>query len=209
GCRARESPMWQKFFVEIRKFGLIAAFLFFFFGAFATYRRLILREYQIDYFQYGYSLIEALVLGKVILLGDLFHLGDRFRGKPLIVPTLYRTFAFSILVLAFAVLEHLVKGFIHGDSAAVVLAEIASTSGAEIVYKIVLFFFAFIPFFEVGEIRNLFEGGKLFELFFERGTPVRVLPGVAKAAPLQQSGGHHLLLSRPPAVIATPRDAQA
>src|SRR5262249_314700 len=164
GCRARESPMWQKFFVEIRKFGLIAAFMFFFFGAFATYRRLILREYQIDYFQYGYSLIEALVLGKVILLGDLFHLGDRFRGKPLIVPPLYRTFAFSIMVLAFAVLEHLVKGFIHGDSAAVVLVEIASTSGAEIGSKMIVMFIAFIPMFAIWEISNLFDEGKLFEL---------------------------------------------
>jgi hypothetical protein len=31
--------MWQKFLVEMRKFALVAAFLFFFCGAFATYRR--------------------------------------------------------------------------------------------------------------------------------------------------------------------------
>jgi hypothetical protein len=107
---AKENLMWQRFLVEMRKFALVASFLFFFFGAFATYRRLILSEYDIDYFQYGYALVEALVLGKVILLGDLFRLGDRFHGKPLIVPTLYRTFAFSVLVLVFAVSEHFARG---------------------------------------------------------------------------------------------------
>ena len=108
--------MWRKFLVEMRKFAIVASFLFFFFGAFATYRRLILSEYQIDYFQYGYALIQALVLGKVVLIGEIFHLGGRFHGKPLIFPTLYKTFSFSILVLVFAVLEHFVKGFIHGEN---------------------------------------------------------------------------------------------
>ena len=74
--------MWQRFVVEMRKFALIASFLFFFFGAFATYRRLILSEYQIDYFQYGYALIEALVLGKVILVGEIFHLAIGFTASP-------------------------------------------------------------------------------------------------------------------------------
>ena len=64
--------MLQRFFVETRKFALVAAYLFFFFGAFNNYRRLILREYDIEYFQYGISLIEALILGKVVLWAKSF-----------------------------------------------------------------------------------------------------------------------------------------
>jgi hypothetical protein len=37
---------------------------FFFFAAFNNYQRLILRQDHIEYFQYGYSLIEALILGQ-------------------------------------------------------------------------------------------------------------------------------------------------
>lgn len=103
--------MWRKFLVEMRKFAIVASFLFFFFGAFATYRRLILSEYQIDYFQYGYALIQALVLGKVVLIGEIFQLGERFHGKPLIFPTLYKTFSFSILVLVFRRAGTLRQGF--------------------------------------------------------------------------------------------------
>ena len=175
GAVVKESLMLQKFYAEMRKFALISLFLFLFFGAFATYRRLILSEYQIDYFQYGYSLIEALVLGKVIMLGDLFHLGDRFRGKPLIVPTLYRTLAFSLLVLAFSLLEHFVKGFIQGKDIAAILADIAAKGGADIAAKILVMFIAFIPMFAIWEIAQLFDEGKLFELFFERGSAANAI----------------------------------
>ena len=179
--------MWQRFVVEMRKFVLIASFLFFFFGAFATYRRLILSEYQIDYFQYGYALIEALVLGKVILVGEIFHLGDRFHGKPLIVPTLYRTVSFSILVLVFAVLEHFVKGFIHGERIAAIVGDLAAKDGADIGARILVMFIAFIPMFAIWEIANLFDEGKLFELFFERGgTAGTSLPAMSKPASLRQ-----------------------
>jgi hypothetical protein len=184
---AKETLIWQRFVAEMRKFALVASFLFFFLGAFATYRRLILSEYQIDYFQYGYALIESLVLGKVILLGEIFHLGDRFHGKPLIVPTLYRTFSFSILVLVFAVLEHFVKGFIHGENIAVIFGELAAKGGAEIGSRILVMFIAFIPMFAIWEIANLFAEGKLFELFFERGgTAGNSLPDMTKAASLRQ-----------------------
>jgi len=38
--------------------------------------------------------LEALVLAKVILIGDVLRLGRRFEDKPLIVPTLYKTVVF-------------------------------------------------------------------------------------------------------------------
>jgi hypothetical protein len=177
----------QKFLAEMWKFALVALYLFLFFGAFATYRRLILSQYQINYLHYGYSLIEALVLGKVILLGDVFRLGDRFHGKPLIVPTLYRTLIFSLLVLAFTLLEHFVEGFIHGQSVAAVLGEIAAKGGADIAAKILVMFIAFIPMFAIWEISNLFEKGKLFELFFEHGgKEAAELSEMTKAASLRQ-----------------------
>jgi hypothetical protein len=177
--------MWQKFLVEMRKFAVVASFLFFFFGAFTTYRRLILSQYEIDYFQYGYALIQALVLGKVVLLGEIFHLGDRFHGKPLILPTLYKTFSFSILVLAFAVLEHFIKGFIHGENIGAVVGDLASKAGADIMAKILVMFIAFIPMFAISEIGNVLGEGKLFELFFERGGSAGSgMPEVTKAVSL-------------------------
>ena len=180
--------MWQKFLVEMRKFAIVASFLFFFFGAFATYRRLILSQYQIDYFQYGYALIQALVLGKVVLIGEIFHLGNRFHGKPLIFPTLFKTFSFSILVLAFGVLEHFVKGVIHGENLVAIFGDLASKAGADMMARILVMFIAFIPMVAISEIANPLSEGKLFELFFERGGSAGTsMPEMTKAASLSQS----------------------
>ena len=175
--------MLQRFIAEMRKFALVAAFLFLFFAAFNNYQRLILREYHIEHFQYGYSLIQALILAKVVLVGEIFHFGERFRGKPLIFPTLYKTFSFSLLVLAFAVLEHFVKGFIHGQNFAAIPQEIAA-KGTDIGAKVIVMFIAFIPMFAIWEISHLFDEGKLFEFFFARGgTAGNELTGMTRASP--------------------------
>jgi len=162
--------MWSRLVVEMKKFAVIGSFLFFFLGAFATYRRLILAQYQVDYFMYGYSLVESLILAKVIMLGDMLHFGDRFRGKPHIVPVLYRTVVFSLLVLVFTMLEAMVRGL--GLTGGV--AELRHTTHAAMAAKMLVMFIAFVPMFAIWEIANVVGPGKLFEMFFERGERVDV-----------------------------------
>src|SRR5262245_10602514 len=67
-----------------------------FFGAFTSYRRIVLAEYQISYLHYGIAVIESLILAKVILLGDALGLGGNVKSKPLIYPTLRKAFVFSV-----------------------------------------------------------------------------------------------------------------
>ena len=166
--------MWSRFIVELKKFAVIGSFLFFFFGAFATYRRLILAQYQIDYFLYGYSFVEALILAKVVMLGEMLHFGDRFQGKPHIVPTLYRTFVFSLLVFVFTMLEATVRGLFHGLGLTRGVAELRDTTPAIMAAKMLVMFIAFVPMFAIWEIANVVGPGKLFEMFFARGEHVDV-----------------------------------
>ena len=96
-------------------------------------------------------------------------------------------FSFSILVLVFAVLEDFVRGFIHGENIAAILGNLAAKDGADIAARILVIFFAFIPMFAIWEIANLFDEGKLFELFFERGGIAGTgLSDMTKAASLRQ-----------------------
>jgi hypothetical protein len=166
----------QAIITEARKMMVISAFLFLFLGGFATYRRLILSEYHIDYFQYGYSLIEALVLAKVLLIGDLMHLGERFRHRPLIIPTLYKTLSFSIFVLVFALFEHFVVGLFQGKDLAEVVREFATQGAPQIFAKLLVMVVAFIPMFAVWEISRVLGEGKLFRLFFEQGGTIELAP---------------------------------
>lgn len=87
----------------------------------------------------------------------------------------------------FAVVEHFVTGFIHGENIAAILADLAAKDGADIAARILLMFIAFIPMFAIWEIANLFGENKLFEPFFERGgTPGTGLPNMTCAASLRQ-----------------------
>src|SRR5271157_5165262 len=103
---------------EMVEYYVVFMYLAVFFGLFTWYRRLILAEYQISYLHYGVSVIQALVLAKVILVGRALHLGQRLKNHPLIVPTVYKAVVFSIFVGIFGVVEPTIIGLLHGKGIA-------------------------------------------------------------------------------------------
>jgi len=124
-------------------------YLAFLLVAFMWYRRLILAEYAIPYLNYWVPLIEAAVLAKVIMVGDMVHWGRGLERTPLLVPTLYRTMVFGALVGAFSVLEHTVRGLLQGKDLTEGLAEPASKGWYKLLAQSVVIACAFVPFFRV------------------------------------------------------------
>lgn len=162
-----EKADWKhRFAREMFQYWINFLYLAFFFAAFTWYRRLILAEYQITYLHYGVALIEALILAKVVLLGDALHLGREFEGKPLIFPTLYKAILFSLFVGVFAVIEHSIGGWLHGKGFAEGFREIVNEGKDELLARCLLTFFAFIPFFAFRELGRVMGKGKLITLFF-------------------------------------------
>jgi len=97
-------------FHEMVEYWINFVYLAVFFGVMIMYRRLILAQYLISYLHYGVAVIEAAVLAKIILIGDVMRLGRKYEDKPLIVPTFYKTSMFSIFVIGFKIIEHLLWG---------------------------------------------------------------------------------------------------
>jgi len=163
----KEKAGWkQKLAHEMLEYWINFSYLAFFFAAFIWYRRLILAEYRITYLHYGMAIFEALILAKVILIGDALRLGRRFEDKPLIFPALYKAFVFSLFVGLFAILEHVIGGSIHGKVVAGGFREIISEGKDELLARCLLTFFAFIPFFAFKELGRVMGNGKLGALFF-------------------------------------------
>src|SRR5580698_8418742 len=88
----------QKATHELEQFVGIFLYLAFFFCSVTTYRMLLLNEPHISYFNYGVALINALVIAKVILIGEYARLGKRYEAKPLLSSALYKAFLFGLLV---------------------------------------------------------------------------------------------------------------
>lgn len=153
---------------ELKKTGLIFLYLALFLGSFTAYRRLVLAEYQIGSFNFGYSVIEAAVLSKVIVVGSMLGLGERFRDRPLLVPTLYKTACFALFLLVFAILEHVIGGWLHGKSAGAALQEVLAQGKWELMTRVLVKCLALLPLFAVWETARVLGEGRLFELFFRK-----------------------------------------
>jgi hypothetical protein len=146
---------------EAEEYLVIASFLGALLGALTAYRRLLMSEVGVPYFHYGYAVIEALVLAKIVLLGEALHLGVRFERRPLIVSALFKSVVYGLLTFAFHILEHVVHALVTGESPGVALARLAAQPGEICAYSLVLFV-AFVPFFSLqaagrllGEVRFL------------------------------------------------------
>jgi len=148
------------------EYWMVVVYLSCFFGLFAWYRRLILAEYQISYASYGVSVLEALVLAKVILIGDVLRLGRRFEDKPLIVPVLYKTAIFTLWVGVFIVLEHTVEGLLRGHGWAEGVQSIWSKGKDVLLARCLVTFVAFIPFFAFKELERVLGRGQVRTPFF-------------------------------------------
>lgn len=153
---------------EFKAFWIIVFYLWLFLGSFTVYRRLVVAETGSAYLHYGIAVLEALVIAKVILVGRMFGFSRRFEDRPLIVPVLYKSFLFGILVLLFGVVERMVEGLIHKQGMLSGLREIAHMSGYELGARILILVVAFIPFFAFGEIGRVIGVRRLSAMFFGR-----------------------------------------
>ena len=99
----------QKVVHEFEEVAILTAYLAFFFCALATYSMLLLGKFHISYFAYGTALINALVIAKVILIGDTLHAGTRYERKALLHSAML---ASAAAVISCCVSNLLVSGLI-------------------------------------------------------------------------------------------------
>ena len=141
----------QKAVHELQDFAGISLYLAFFFCAVATYSMLLLNQFHVSYFIYGTALINALVIAKVILIGEYAHLGKK-QEKPLFQSAAYKAFLFSLLVFAFHIVEEVIKRLWHGDNIASASREMRIN---QLLARSVVVFCTFLPLFAFRELRRI------------------------------------------------------
>ncbi len=164
--KLKEGAFKQKIIHELKTVGWVSLYLALFFCALCTYSMLVLNELNIrnSYFRYGFAIVNALVIAKIILIGEYARLGRGHENKPLIVSALWKAFLFGLLVAAFHILEEAVKRLAFRERISVRMDEM-------LIRNLVVVSFL-IPFFAFWELRRVLGEGKLFDLFFRRRTMV-------------------------------------
>src|SRR5215470_5208804 len=95
----------QKIRHELREMFELFSYLAFFFVALAIYDMLLLRQYNVQYLTITFALINALVITKVIMIGEYAKLGRRHEDKALLISAVWKAFVFGLLVFAFHLIE--------------------------------------------------------------------------------------------------------
>ena len=151
---------------------LVAIFLYlaFFFCALVTYSMLLLKEFNVSYFTYGLALVNALVIAKVILIGEYAHLGKKHEAKPLLLAAIHKAFLFTLLVFAFHIVEELIRLLIHRENLATALHDIRID---DLLGRSLVVFCTFIPLFAFRELQRVLGEEKFRALFFRTGTPAK------------------------------------
>lgn len=153
---------------EFKLFWIITLYLWVFLGSFTVYRRLVVAESGAAYLHYGIALIEALIIAKVILIGRMFRMSRRYEERPLVVPVLYKSVLFGILVLTLGVVERVVEGWFRQQGLAGGLRAIGDLGAYELGARVLMLIVAFVPFFAFWEIGRVLGAEKLAAMFFSR-----------------------------------------
>ena len=106
---------------------LIPAWFFFFFSALIIllYRSLLLAQYGISIKKFYMAAIFAAVVAKVFLIVDAFKAVNRYEGKPLIYPILWKTSLYLIGAVVVQYIEMTIEEWKHApfaDAQSLVLA---------------------------------------------------------------------------------------
>ena len=151
---------------ELKLFWIIALYLLLLMGSFDIYRRLILAEYGVAYWSYGFKAVEALVVAKVILLGEAMGLGRRYERRPLIISVMAKSVVFAIFIVLFSILEHIVEALFHKAGWSEAVHSVVARGTDEMAARVLVLVVALVPFFAFLELSRVLGPGRLSALFF-------------------------------------------
>jgi hypothetical protein len=163
---------------EVKKFGTLFLYLALVFGLFTLHQWVVLASNHISYVFYGASVINALILAKIMLVAEALHFGERFRDKPLAYPILYKSVAFGLMLVIAYVAEEVIVGLLKGESLAQSAPELGGGTPAGIAAIALIMCVALIPFFAFKELRRVYGGAEFDSLVFKG----RAAPSAEKPA---------------------------
>lgn len=165
----KKKTLKEKVLHEVNEYLINVVYLSLFFGAFAIARRLTLEQYNIYLDDTFVGLIKALIIAKVIMLGAFMKISHKFENMPLLIPIIYKTILFVLLVVVFDLLEAYIHAWI----------ELKDMQAAwnELIYHhfdkmriggLIMISVAFLPFFALKEISRVLGPQVFRKLFFKK-----------------------------------------
>lgn len=160
----------QKIKHELWEMLWLFLYLAFFFCALVTYDIFLLKQYEVAYWNFGFAVLNALVITKVIMIGEYAKLGARHEDKAVFVSAVWKAVVFGLLVFVFHIVEEVIKRLIHGADLARASSNIRLD---QLAGRSIVVFCTFIPLFAFREFRRVMGEKEFKALVFERKSRIQ------------------------------------
>jgi hypothetical protein len=162
----KKNPWWKR---ELKEVFAIASVFFVLFVLFLFMKKVMMKDYSVDYFVLSTALIGSLILAKVVLIFDLLPVTKKVDHLPNIYRVIFRSFIYLLGYAIFTFIEHIIRGLIDKETFSHALhLSIQNLGKASFITSIVGVFVAFLFFNTFWVIRAKYGPTALFNLFFRK-----------------------------------------
>ena len=154
---------------EFKEVLSISAVFFVIFVLLLLLKKVMMANYEVDFFVISTALVGALIIAKVVLVFDLLPITKKADHLPNIYRVFFRSFIYIIGYVIFTFLEHIVNGLIHGESfSEAVNHSLHNLTTASFTVSFVGVFIAFLIFNAFWVVRATIGPAALYAMFFKR-----------------------------------------
>jgi hypothetical protein len=167
-----KATTYQRALHELKELAILTVYFYITLGAVILMKTAVLQDEGIDYVPWGIAIVKAVVLAKFMAVGEALKIGERFRTRPLIWPTLHKAFAFLLLLVVLTIIEEIVVGLFHHRSVAASLGEFTGAKLYETIAGIIIMLLVLIPYCGFRVLNEALGGDRLTRMFFVEREPV-------------------------------------
>ena len=169
----KKSRWKERFVEELKRLGVSVAYIGVVLSVLSLHRGIILSQHNIAFsFWEGqaFAWVNALILGKFVLIAEVLHAGERMEDQPLLYSIMFKSAVFGAILMACHILEEWLVVVWHGGPTAGLptLTETLSLG--------VIVFVALIPLFTAREFGRVVGKDELASLLFRRRANTVTLP---------------------------------
>jgi hypothetical protein len=153
---------------EAQEWAVMFLYLWVVFGLFALHESILKAQEHQDYRIQGFAILNALILSKVMLVGEGLQLARGRRDSRPILVIFNKSLAFAVLFIVFHILESIIVGVAHGETIAASFPQVAGGRLLDIIALGVIVSVCLVPFFAFREVSHDLGEGRLWQLLVTR-----------------------------------------
>ncbi|MBY0226028.1 MAG: DUF4339 domain-containing protein [Hyphomicrobium sp.] len=139
---------------ELRSYVVITVYIWMILSLLRLHETLLADSYHVGLQAHGLAIVNALILGKVVLIAEALRVGDRTAQRAPAFAILIRSIFFALAIVLFHVTEHVVSELWHGAALNADLLMVDAANARRSLIMAAITTIALMPYFLIKEIER-------------------------------------------------------